>query len=315
MDQLLHRAVGWLRRAILLCLELGLLTMGGCRPGPAPTRPVTLALLGDVMLGRGIHASAESFAYLKPYLTSADLALANLESPLTNASSASSSPYVLCAPPESVRVLADAGLDLLVLANNHNKDCGETGLNETIKVLGQAGIGHIGPNPAPVYREIRGIHIGFLAFDATGNFDLEAAIGAVRDVNKTGAVVIVSMHWGAEYQSGPTRGQEEIALQLFQAGADLIWGHHPHVLQPVVWLHATPVIYSLGNALFDQWGLAGTRQSALMLVAVDSRRAGISEAIPFVIDVRKSRIEGPTAVESATILKSLGDYFLPAHSP
>lgn len=257
---------------------------------PAPA--VTLALLGDVMLGRSIHPSPEMFSYLEPSLASADLALANLESPLTDAPVQTESYFALCAPPENVEYLVEAGFDLMTLSNNHSLDCGTEGLAETRSTLTGAGLGFVGPDPEPVYRSINGIQLAFLAFDATGRFELETALRAVRSARQAGTVVVVSIHWGAEYQGGASTFQNQIAAELAEAGAALIWGHHPHVLQPAEWIrdHKTLVLYSLGNALFDQYGLAATRRSALALVTLDSSGAQGLEIIPFLIDVRDSRI-------------------------
>ena len=270
---------------------------------PAPS--VTLALLGDVMLGRDIHPSTQTFAYFEPYLDSADMALANLESPLTRAPVQTDSPYALCAPPENVRLLAEAGFDLLMLANNHNLDCGERGLLETQSTLSGAGLGFVGPGPEPVYREINGVRLALLAFDATGAFDLESAEQAVRSAKEAGAVVIVSIHWGLEYQSGASQFQKEIASQLAETGAALIWGHHPHVLQPAEWTDAgrTLVFYSLGNALFDQHGLANTRQSALALVRLDPNGVADFRAIPFMIDVPNSRVVEADPASAQAIMR------------
>jgi poly-gamma-glutamate capsule biosynthesis protein CapA/YwtB (metallophosphatase superfamily) len=286
-----------------LTLSLLLVLLSGCQAnafGPAPS--VTLALLGDVMLGRGVHSSVQTFAYLEPFLKSADLALANLESPLTNAPIETQSQYQLCAPPENVRYLAEAGFDLFSLANNHHLDCGEKGLAETQSTLTEAGLGFIGPGPEPVYREINGVRLAFLAFDATSGFDLEAAVKAVRMARKSGAVVIISLHWGLEYQSGATPQQKQIAAQLAEAGAALIWGQHPHVLQRAEWVnnYKTLVLYSLGNVLFDQAGLANTRQSALALVTLDASGVKTLRAIPFAIDVPGSRLieADPASVET-----------------
>ncbi|HMB24764.1 MAG TPA: CapA family protein [Anaerolineales bacterium] len=267
-----------------------LLILSGCQARPAPS--VTLALLGDVMLGRDVHPTPETFAYLQPSLTSADLALANLESPLTGEPVETGSAYALCAPPANVKYLADAGFDLLSLANNHRLDCGTKGLRETQTTLTNAGLGFIGPELEPVYRSVNGIQLAFLAFDATDRFDLEAAAKAVQSAQETGAIIVVSIHWGAEYQSGAATGQEQIAERLAEAGASLIWGHHPHVLQPAEWIHdrKTLVLYSLGNALFDQYGLDNTKQSALVLVTLGPQGVEKFEVIPFVINVPNSRI-------------------------
>jgi gamma-polyglutamate biosynthesis protein CapA len=273
--------------------------------GLSPAPSVTLALLGDVMLGRSVRPSSETFSYLEPYLTSADLALANLESPLTNAPVETESPYALCAPPENVKYLVDAGFDLLALANNHSLDCGPTGLAETRSTLTNAGLDFIGPDPETVYRLVNGIQLAFLAFDATGGFDTETAVQAVRLAHEVDAVVVVSIHWGAEYQAGASTGQRQIAEHLTDAGATLIWGHHPHILQPAEWKHAGKalVLYSLGNGLFDQYGLENTRQSALVLVRLGPRSVQALEVIPFLIDFRNSRIVQAGPADTHVIMK------------
>ena len=318
----LWSAAFWMARATLVSL---LLALAACQAGinppaglaqpepasaipeaiPSPAPTVTVALLGDVMLGRAVHPSAETFTYLEPFLISADLALANLESPLTNSPVQTESPYALCAPPENVKYLADAGFDLLTLANNHSLDCGAKGLAETQSTLTDAGLGFIGPDPEPVYRVINGIRLAFLAFDATSGFDIETAAQAVRSAREAGAVVVLSIHWGAEYQAGASPGQEQIAGILAEAGAALIWGHHPHVLQPAEWIHdgKTPVLYSLGNALFDQYGLENTRRSALVLVRLGPGGVEELRVIPFLIDLRNSRIVDAGADEAQVIMK------------
>lgn len=314
MDKFLHRPLRRLLGAILVALSFSPMMLGSAPNREVSGQSVTLAFLGDVMLGRGVHPSAGSFEYLEPFLNSADLTLANLESPLSDARRADRSPYNLCADPRSARVLAEAGFDLLVLANNHNEDCGEAGLLETKTVLEQAGLGSIGPEAKPIFREVGGVHLAFLAFDATGDFSLASAALAVRTAHRTGAVVIVSMHWGAEYQSGPSAGQKEIALKMVQAGADLVWGHHPHVLQPTMQFQSIPVIFSLGNAIFDQYGLASVHQSALLLFKVDAHGVGLQNVIPFVIDVRNSRIVKPSPDEKREILKALGPDLVESYS-
>lgn len=257
------------------------------------------------MLGRDVHPSKETFAYLEPYFSSADLVAANLESPLTDAPVQTDSPYVLCAPPGRARLLAEAGFDLLTLANNHIRDCGEQGMLETRSTLTEAGLGFTGPGPEPEYLEINNVRLAFLAFDATGEFDLERAGQAVRTAQETGAIVIVSIHWGAEYQSGASAFQKEIAARLAQAGAALIWGHGPHVLQPAEWIGQgqTLALYSLGNALFDQYGLDNTRQSALVLVRLASTGVIEYRAIPFLIDVPNSRVVAADAGSTEVIMR------------
>lgn len=261
---------------------------------------VTLALLGDINLGRGVTPSSDSFAYLTGYLSAADLVLANLESPFGDDVIGPSSTYNLCAPANRVSFLVDWGLDLLSLANNHADDCTQGGVDATESVLAAAGL--TGLTSAPVALEINGITLAFLAFnDISDTLDVEAAVQSIRDEHDSGALVVVSIHWGAEYQGAPSERQKALAGQFAEAGAALVWGHHPHVLQRLEGLQpqdrpagsATLVLYSLGNALFDQGGLDDTRQSALVLVTLDVIGVADVEAIPFEIDVIHSRVVEP----------------------
>jgi poly-gamma-glutamate synthesis protein (capsule biosynthesis protein) len=287
-----------------LCAVL-IVSLGACQspslPFPVPT--VTLALLGDVMLGRGIRPSRDTFAYLQPDLQSADLALANLESPLTTCAQQTHSQYALCAAPEKAIYLAEAGFDLLALANNHHLDCGQDGLEETQRTLVNAGMGYIGPGAEAVLRQVNGLTLAFLAFDATTDFDLEDAAGLVLDAQNNGAIVVVTIHWGSEYQSGATNEQKRIASRLVESGAALIWGHHPHVLQPVDRINTSVVLYSLGNALFDQGGIASTRRSALVMVTLDSTGVRNFHTIPFIIDVPGSRLTQPDSESNTAIME------------
>ncbi len=190
-------------------------------------------------------------------------------------------------------------MDVFSIANNHRFDCGLQGPLETSNWLSGAGILPIGISPAPVLRKINGLDLALFAFDdVSAALDVEAAAQSIREAREQGAMVIVSIHWGAEYQAGASPRQEEIAGQFATAGASLVWGHHPHVLQPVAWIDSTLVFYSLGNALFDQGGLEDTRRSALLLVSLDEDGVGAVQSIPFEIDMIHSRLVKPD--ENAT---------------
>jgi poly-gamma-glutamate capsule biosynthesis protein CapA/YwtB (metallophosphatase superfamily) len=297
----------------LLAVEVGF------KPSP---RPVQLALLGDVMLGRWVGRALcqngrgacewpAAFSALTPVLTRADLALANLESPLTTAAMVREN-YDLRANPKSAQALAVSGFDLVSLANNHILDSGLVGLNDTNTALKTANLQAIGPSIDPVWRTIGGLRIAFMAFqDVRPHMDLLAAAEAVRQARKEASLVIVSIHWGSEYQSSQNNRQKEIAQTLADAGAALIWGHHPHVLQPVVWLQGTGqpfrtlVAYSLGNALFDQVMLPDTRQSAVLLITLDQNGVQKVGSVPFEIDVSHGRVKEASTEATKNILNRL----------
>jgi hypothetical protein len=282
-------------RSLLVFAALALLV--SCQ---STRRTVTLALLGDLMLGRGIDPTRASLAYLTPELQAADLSLAGLESPLAISLPAAEygAGYNLCAPAARAALLSAWDLDLLSIANNHRFDCGPAGPDETIRILTAAGLAPVGPGPEPFTREIRGLKLAFLAFDdILAPLDETAAVRAIQSARAEGGVVVVSVHWGMEYQQGATDRQKALARQFARAGAALVVGTHPHVLQPAEWIPTeagkTLVLYSLGNALFDQPGLPDTRQSALLVVKLDASGVQTVRLVPFVIDVPGSRVEAP----------------------
>lgn len=288
-------------QALVGCL-MGLI-ISACQP-QSPT--VTLALLGDLMLGRGVDPNPGSLAYLMPEMNKADLALANLESPLAQVLPAGTSTYNLCTVSDRADLLSTWGLDILSLANNHSLDCGMNGSVGTKSILETAGLSSIGPGMRPLYRNVNGQDLAFLGFDDISSpLDVSAAVQAIQSARSTGATVIVSIHWGAEYQGGATDRQKFLAKQFAQAGAALIWGHHPHVLQPAGWIETsrgkTLVLYSLGNALFDQGGMQATRQSAMVMVTMDATSILSVRTLPFEIDMGNSRVVQPDAETAANI--------------
>jgi poly-gamma-glutamate capsule biosynthesis protein CapA/YwtB (metallophosphatase superfamily) len=258
------------------------------------------------MVGRRVDANPGSLAYLAPELTTADLALANLESPLALFPPISDSRFNLCTSSDRADLLSNWGLDLLSLANNHSFDCGPDGPLESSTILEHVWVASISPSMQPVYRRVNDLQMAFLAFDdITSPLDEDAAIQAIRLAHASDLVVIVSVHWGLEYQAGASERQKYLAHQFAQAGAALVWGHHPHVLQPVVWIDSTMgrtlVFYSLGNALFDQAALDSTRQSALVVIKLGEKGVVGYRTIPFEINVAKSLIIQPDDKTAARI--------------
>ena len=268
----------------------------------------TLALVGDVMLGRGVAQALDgdwdaAFTQVQPWLAEADLAFANLESPLTTAPLPPIGGYDLRAPPEAVAALRAAGFDVVSLANNHALDAGRVGLAQTMTALDAAGIAGLVDqgtgelvdwSPSPMYQSTNLPICHFLAFDDTvAPLDLEAATEAVAASAEQAAPIIVSVHWGGEYQAAPSSRQRAIARELAAAGADLVVGHGPHVLQRVEWVGETVVAYSLGNFLFDQPYPADCRWGAILCVTLRGDRIVAVEALPTVVDRGRVRPAGP----------------------
>jgi poly-gamma-glutamate capsule biosynthesis protein CapA/YwtB (metallophosphatase superfamily) len=269
-------------------------------PGEAMLPRFTIALAGDVSLGRGVAQALDRdwtsvFAAVQPWLAGADLTFANLESPLTTAPQAHSK-YDLRAPPEAVAALRVAGFDVVSLANNHALDAGEAGLRETVDTLSQAGITPLinretgrlvdwcAGNQSTNYQSTNLPSYRLLAFDdSVAPLDVETTARAVTAAAAHGDVVVVSIHWGGEYQAAPGPRQKAVAQTLAEAGADVIVGHGPHVLQRVEWLGETLVAYSLGNFLFDQPYPGDCRQGAILHLTLRGGHVVAVKAIPTVV--------------------------------
>ena len=277
-------------KKLFTLLSILAVLLAACQPAG---RTVRLALLGDLMVGRGVHPGPDSLSYLASDLKGADLSLANLESPLAPGGATgaagllSNAGYNLCADSARAALFPAWGLDLLSLANNHRFDCGSSGVETTAQAVTALGLTPVGPGMQPVYREINGLHLAFFAFDdISAPLDVNAATQAIRAARASDR-------------------QKALARQFAEAGAALIVGTHPHVLQPAGWIPTaqgkTLVLYSLGNALFDQAGLPDTRQSALVLVTLDSHGVQSTRIVPFEIDTAGSRILPPAPQVAARI--------------
>jgi len=278
-----------------------------------------IVLLGDIMLGRGVaqaHSATgwgQALDALRPLTSDADLTAANLESPLTAEPRAGEEGYDLRAPPQAVRALDTAGVSLVALANNHVLDAGQAGLRETLETLRAAGIDAVGPTASPLLRSTGDLTIAFVAFDdVSQHLDSEMAARTVREARMISDVVIVSIHWGFEYLSVPNPRQRELAQMLAGAGASIIWGHHPHVVQPVEWVkggvlpHATLVAYSLGNTLFDQAGPPDTRRSVALWVTVGQSGVCDVRAFGFTIEPGSLSLGASEAADRLALEQRLG---------
>lgn len=232
--------------------------------------------------------SGSVFADVRHLIAGADIAAANLESPLTTRPHTSENANELEADPTAVSVLAAAGFDVMSLPNNHTMDAGIDGLGDTVSTLSSAGIKTVGANldesmaGAPLVLHHSGISIGFFAFDTTGStdrhvsrWDGESSLTEVRALRDEVDIVIVSLHGGTEYLPTTDPGLAQIAAQLAETGVDVVWGQGAHVTQPVSVTDGdspTVIATSLGNFLFDQ---AGTDRTTGHMLEVMVDEAGV----------------------------------------
>jgi poly-gamma-glutamate capsule biosynthesis protein CapA/YwtB (metallophosphatase superfamily) len=307
-----------------LCLLLALLGFPG---EPRPPRPVLLALGGDVMLGRGVARALDgeweaAFAEVRPWLVEGGeggevLALANLESPLTELPQVKAG-HDLRAPPAAAAALRAAGFDALSLANNHALDVGAAGVRDTVHALRRAGI--VAWLDRETAARVEGLDAslpwrrygvaGLALDDSTVPVDVAAAVEVIAAAAARGDAVVVSIHWGGEYQAAPSARQQALARAFAAAGADVVAGHGPHVLQPVEWVGDTLVAYSLGNVLFDQPYPLDCRWGAILRVTLREGRACAVEAVPTVVERGRVRLADPGT--AAAIGRRLGCPLVPA---
>ena len=233
------------------------------------------------------------YQYVKTYLEQADITIANLETTLAGQDRGYSGYPEFNTPDAIIDALQFSGVDIVTSANNHRMDKGIRGFYRTIEVTRDKGLDIIGVKALEaektyVIRDIKGVQTAFLNFGyssplADGSlsinglilpkdmanlmdaFDTEDFDGTVEKIGKRitearkdGAeVIVICLHWGDEYHRLPNRFQQELAVRLIDLGADMIFGGHPHVLQPAVYLSSAdgrrvPVFYSLGNFISDQ---------------------------------------------------------------
>jgi poly-gamma-glutamate capsule biosynthesis protein CapA/YwtB (metallophosphatase superfamily) len=255
---------------------------------------VAVIAMGDVMLGRGLADLSSPFSAVRPWLRAADLTMGNLECVIAE-DTESSPPGALYAPPAAAAQLREAGFELLSLANNHTLDLGPQGLAETVSWLERAGIAPVGlgPDPVPLICQVGRVRMAFLAFNAVPSFfetdvspdreplrwDPARAAEAVDMARAQADAVIVSIHWGYEYETQVDPAQREAARILSEAGADLVIGHHPHVVQETALVSGHFVAYSLGNFLFDQQQ-GETRRGLALRAFFDERGLRAVQALP-----------------------------------
>jgi poly-gamma-glutamate synthesis protein (capsule biosynthesis protein) len=162
-----------------------------------------------------------------------------------------------------VEGLVTAGIDVVNLANNHSRNYGERGFSETIKILDENEIEITGLGKL-ITKEIKSIKYGFLGFDFISKTPKENDYELVAESSSVVDILIVSVHWGAEYRSEPAEIQRQWAKELVESGANVVVGHGPHWVQGTEYINEKPVYYSLGNFIFDQMWSEETKTGLVM---------------------------------------------------
>jgi poly-gamma-glutamate synthesis protein (capsule biosynthesis protein) len=279
-----------------------------------PPPVIQLAAVGDIMMDRGLGYNLTQghltypFAQVSHLFHAADITVGNVESALGTGGEPAPKSYPFRAPPEAAAALALAGFDVVSLANNHGMDYGPETLLEGIGLLNAAGVAPIGAGTnradahTPFITTTNGLTVAFLGYvnvpvealtafdvktwDATettpglawGEPDVVAA--DVTAVRPQADLVVVVLHSGYEYIEEPSEPQAAVARAAIDAGADLVIGHHAHILQGIEYYNGGVIVYGLGNFAFE---IDGDPSTVILNVWLDADGVRELELIPAII--------------------------------
>ncbi len=301
-----------------------------------PLPLLTVAAVGDLMMSSWIINVVRQegvdypFDSTRTLLQKSDFAIANLEAPLSNTGEPfEGKKFTFKVPPEFVTGIKNAGIDVLNLANNHILDFGSEGLRNTIATLDSMKIYHIGAGAnsdsacAPTIVDYFGVKIAFLGFSMTFPEEFWASDTAcgtcypyemkfqrlVQQCEQDADLTIVSFHWGAEKRTTPKEYQIYYAHKAIDLGADLVLGHHPHVLQGLELYKNRLIAYSLGNYVFASYS-ENARDSIVLQAMITPN--GLLSARVFPITVYNADVNFQPqllyGVDRTAVLQRLNDF-------
>lgn len=276
--------------------------------------PITIAATGDLMVGSWVQDVIEDSGYAYPFqnidsiLHDADIIFTNLEAPFGTSGEAFVKTYTFQVNPKLVNVLTAGRINMVSLANNHIMDFGAESLSETISLLREkhikfAGAGmNLSQAREPALFQVNGKKVAFCSYTLTFPQEFWATDSTpgtcfpyhtfvyddIRKMKVENDLVIVSCHWGQELQETPKKYQMELAHNLIDAGADIILGHHPHVVQGIEIYKNKLIAYSLGNFIFGSYSKS-SRVSMILKILWAEEKLKDYEIIP--INVFNEEVE------------------------
>lgn len=254
---------------------------------------ISLALVGDILPAARVLELMNQNGYDYPYsevkaiLSAADITAGNLESSITTrGTAADDKQYLFRAPPEVLPAMKEAGFDYLSLANNHTLDFGWEGLQDTMDYLDDVELQHSGSGNddteafTPAYIESNGITVAFVSVTRVvpvtewkadrkhpglaEAYAPDRAVAAIKTAKENADLVVVMVHWGEERKETPVAHQTDLAYRFVDAGADLVVGSHPHVLQGFEAYKGKWIAYSLGNFVFSTTASSKTSETGVL---------------------------------------------------
>lgn len=271
---------------------------------------ITISAVGDIMLGdshycigRGVRSTflrkehGGPFQHVLEIFQQSEIVIGNLEAVLSDKGrrEALLSSIQYRGSSEFVSYLSEANISIMSVANNHTLDHGTVTYEDTVCQLNKAGIESVGirltermaSQDEGVYREVKGIRVCFLSFCLNAEPSTRPIVATAQNIVDTisrakpkADRIVVSLHWGDEFMPVPSPQQVAIAHRLVDAGADIILGHHPHVLQGIETYKGKLIAYSLGNFVFDQEWSEDCRRSIILNIVLSRESTVEYQAIP-----------------------------------
>lgn len=291
---------------------------------------VRIILGGDVLLGRqmpgyvALNGSKWPFCGIAGRLAKADLAMVNLETSVSTLGDfldkGGRQPYYYHNHPEMLEVLVDAGIQAVCTANNHAMDYGREALAQQCDVLDACGFVHFGAGrnqaeaAAPGYVQVGGLVVAFFGLETeTPCVSAEAEVPGIHHASVDDAIqalapsiaaarthadiVIVSPHWGGNWQENPAPQFRAVAHSLIDLGADAVLGHSAHILQGVELYRGCPIVYDMGTLLFDRVSQNRMRYSALFELELTANGVNLLEIIPVKLTTAQATLAGAQDAE------------------
>jgi len=284
--------------------------------GPSFTdKEIDILFTGDMMLGRGVEGLAlengwdYSFRGLS-FLAEPDITVANFEGVVPDKHvKTPKMGFKFSFRKEIVLEMIRSGVDVVSLANNHSDNFGLSGLEQTQKFLAGRGVDYFG-HPHHEYGQVHTYpsdvgNIHFIGFNETfKNLNSGRANQVINLFNREDDFVIVSIHWGDEYEELSNTTQQTLARGFIDSGADLVIGHHPHVVQEVEIYKGKPIFYSLGNFIFDQYWTEKVEEGLAVSLIVKEDRVDY-EVVP--VNGNHSQTRVLEGLEKTSALKELAE--------
>lgn len=309
---------------------------------------VSILAVGDVMTGGSMapwvndSGADYPFSNTRSLIQQADIAVCNLEAPYGTKGKAFDKKFTFLVPPRLAAGIKEAGFDVVAMANNHMMDYGPEPLKATLVLLDSLGIAHSGAGTTlagarkPAIVERNGIKVAFLSYSRVHPTQFWATAQKagtapayenqikedIQSSKELADLVVVSFHWGAELMDTTKLYQRTLAHFCIDQGADLVLGHHPHILQGMELYQGKLIAYSLGNFAFGSRSRKCT-ESVILKTEFDSTGLKRIELVPLCVDnnrvfFRPTKLSGPEGLavleNLARLSRDLGFEFVPSDS-